>query len=489
MNDHREGRLYINGEWREASSGDRFDVINPFDESLVGSAADATAEDVSAAVGAARHAFDCTDWPTDGEFRKQCLRQIEHGLREAAADLGAMATLEAGIPASQANLIDSVIEEVSWTADLMDRFDWEIDLPAYEMLGMRSNRRVRHEARGVVGAITPWNAPTAMNVGKSIPALATGNTVVLKPAPDTPLSAVILAEVIQTYTDVPAGVFNLITSNRNAVAGDALTGDPRVNMFHFTGSTLVGERIAVRAAQGFRKVVLELGGKSANIILEDADLDVAIPYSVGMCMYNSGQGCLLPTRLLVHESNYDAVLERVVATNEALPWGDPNDPATHIGPVIRRTQLDRMAGLVERARDGGATVVSGGNVGHPDFDKGYWYQPTIVADVAPDSEIAQTEVFGPVLTVMKYAGGDDEAVRIANNTHYGLGGFVQTQDLERGWRIANALRSGGVAIGSSFWVAADTPFGGYGASGLGRERGLEGFLEFLQTKAISTPVG
>jgi aldehyde dehydrogenase (NAD+) len=489
MDDHREGRLFIDGEWRDAANGDRFDVISPFDESLVGSAADATAEDVGAAVGAARNAFDSTDWSTNVEFREHCLRQIEDGLRKSAAELSAMATLEAGIPCSQADLIDSVVDEVAWTIELMGRFQWEVDLPASEMLGMRSNRRVRQEARGVVAAITPWNAPTSMNVGKAIPALAAGNTIVLKPAQDTPLSAVILAHVIEKFTDVPAGVFNLLTSNHNEVGGDALTGDPRVDMFHFTGSTQVGQRIATRAAEGFRKVVLELGGKSANIVLDDADLDVAIPYSVGMCMYNGGQGCLLPTRLLVHERNYAEVLERVVAVNDALPWGDPNDPATHVGPVIRQGQLDRMAGLVDRARDGGARVMTGGKVGHPDFDKGFWYPPTVVADVAPESEIAQTEVFGPVLTVVKYTGGDDEAIRIANATKYGLGGFIQTRDVERGWRIAHALRSGGVAIGPSFWVAADTPFGGYGASGLGRERGVEGFLEFLQTKAISTPVG
>src|SRR6202034_3863016 len=244
---------------------------------------------------------------------------------------------------------------------------------------------------GVVGAITPWNAPTAMNVGKTVPAIAAGNTVVLKPAQDTPLSAVILAEVIQN-TDVPAGVFNLITSNRNEVGGDALTGDPRVNMFHFTGSTAVGQRIASRAAIGFRKVVLELGGKSANLILDDADLDTAIPYSVGMCMYNSGQGCLLPTRMVVHASRYDEALERAIAVTRALPWGDPRDPTTLVGPIIRRGQLDRMAGL---------------------------------------------------------------------------GAFVQTATPDGAWKIAHAVRSGGVAIGPSFWVAADTPFGGYGASGLG----------------------
>jgi aldehyde dehydrogenase (NAD+) len=486
MNEPREGKLFIDGEWRDASDGSTFEVLNPADESFVGTAADATAEDVADAVGAARAAFDTSTWSTDTGFRRACLRQLSDGLRKASAELAQMATLEAGIPSSQAYLIDSVIEEVDWTIALMDRFDWEVDLPPFEMLGMQSNRRVRQEPRGVVGAITPWNAPSSMNVGKAAPALAAGNTVVLKPAPDTPLSAVILAEAIAYHTEIPPGVFNLITSNNNEVAGDGLTGDPRVNMFHFTGSTAVGQRIASRAAIGFRKIVLELGGKSANLILDDADLDAAIPYGVGMCMYNSGQGCLLPTRMVVHESRYDEVLERAVAVTRAVPWGDPRDPATVVGPIIRRGQLERMAGLVGRARQAGAAVPVGGRISDR-FEKGFWYEPTVVTDVDVDSEIAQTEVFGPVLTILRYSGGDDEAVRIANASKYGLGAFVQTADAERAWKIANAMRSGGVAIGPSFWVAADTPFGGYGASGLGRERGVEGFLEFLQTKAISTP--
>jgi aldehyde dehydrogenase (NAD+) len=486
MNEPREGKLFIDGQWRAASDGGTFDVVNPADESFVGTAADATAADVSDAVGAARTAFDTTTWSTDVDFRRACLRQLSAGLQKAGAELAQMATLEAGIPSNQAYLIDSVIEEVEWTIALMDRFGWEVDLPAFEMLGMRSNRRVRQEARGVVAAITPWNAPTSMNVGKAAPALAAGNTVVLKPAPDTPLSAVILAEVIANHTDIPPGVFNVITSNNNEVGGDGLTGDPRVTMFHFTGSTAVGQRIASRAAIGFRKVVLELGGKSANLILDDADLDTAIPYSVGMCMYNSGQGCLLPTRMVVHASRYDEALERAIAVTRALPWGDPRDPATLVGPIIRRGQLDRMAGLVDRAREAGATIPVGGHISDR-FGKGFWYEPTVVTGVEVDSEIAQTEVFGPVLTILKYDGDDDEAIRIANATKYGLGAFVQTADPDRAWKIAHAVRSGGVAIGPSFWVAADTPFGGYGASGLGRERGVEGFLEFLQAKAISTP--
>jgi aldehyde dehydrogenase (NAD+) len=483
----REAKLFIDGKWRAAADGATFEDINPADESLIGRVADATAGDVSDAVGAARTAFDTTTWATDTHFRRRCLQQLAAGLRKASSDLADMTTLEAGIPSSQADLIDSTVEEVEWIAELVARFDWETDLPVSQMLGgIRSVRRVRQEPRGVVAAITPWNVPTGMNVGKVAPALAAGNTVVLKPAPDTPLSAVILAEVIANETDIPAGVFNLITSNDNEVGGDGLTGDPRVNMFAFTGSTAVGQRIASRAAIGFRKVVLELGGKSANIILEDADLDTAIPYSVGMCMYNSGQGCLLPTRMVVHESRYDEVLERTVAVTRALPWGDPRDPATVVGPIIRRGQLERMAGLVDRARAAGATIATGGHISDR-FGKGFWYEPTVVTGVDENAEIAQTEVFGPVLTVLRYSGGDDEAVRIANATPYGLGAYVQTTDSERAWKIARAVRSGGVAIGPSFWVASDTPFGGYGASGLGREHGVEGFLEFLQAKAISTP--
>lgn len=239
-----------------AADGATFDDINPADESLVGIAADATADatagDVSDAVQAARTAFDSGEWATDINLRRTCLRQLAAGLRKAAPDLADLATLEAGIPSSQANLIDSVIEEVEWTIGLMDTFGWETDLPVAEMLGLRSSRRVRQEPRGVVAAITPWNAPASMNVGKTAPALAAGNTVVLKPAPDTPLSAVILAEVIAHHTDIPPGVFNLITSGNNEVGGDGLTGDPRVNMFHFTGSAAVGQRIASRAAIGFR---------------------------------------------------------------------------------------------------------------------------------------------------------------------------------------------------------------------------------------------
>jgi len=481
-----EALLYIDGQFKSASSGERFDVISPSDESVVGTAAEATAEDVSAAVGAARKAFDTTSWSEDADFRKHCLSQLQAGLRKEAESFKSVQVDESGIPAGIAGLIDVTIEEISYTIDLIDSTQWETDFPAHEMLGMRSLRKVRYEPYGVVGAITPWNAPIMLNLWKSVPALGSGNTVVLKSAPETPLAGAMLARVVSEQTDVPPGVFNVISSSNNAVGGDALTGDPRVDMFHFTGSTAVGQRIAERAAVGIRKVVLELGGKSANIILEDADLDVAIPHSAGMCMLSSGQGCTLATRLLVPAALYDEVAERMRAVISAIPWGDPHDPGTVVGPIIRANQVERMDGLVKRAAEAGARVLVGGKLGDRG-GKGFWYEPTLVVDVDENSEIAQTEVFGPVLSVIKYDGSDDEAIRIANNTKYGLSGYVQTRDVQRGMRVARRLRTGTVNIGNAVFNSPDTPFGGYGASGLGREHGVEGWMEFLQAKTIASP--
>jgi aldehyde dehydrogenase (NAD+) len=477
--------LYIDGEFREAADGRRYDVTSPADESVVGSAAEATAADVSAAVGAARRAFDETPWSTDHGLRARCLRQLQEGLRKEAAHLKSAQIAEAGIPAGLGALMDQTIEEITHEVEMIESFAWETDFPAYEYLGMTSLRTVRGEPYGVVAAIVPWNAPTMIALWKCVPALATGNTVVLKSAPETPLAGAILAKIVHEHTDIPPGVFNVLSSSDNAVGGDGLTGDPRVDMFHFTGSSAVGERIAARAAVGVRKVVLELGGKSANILLEDADLDAAVPLSVGMCMLTSGQGCTLGTRLLVPASLYDEVIGRLEQTLPMLPFGDPADVNTVVGPIIRRGQLERMRGLVDRARADGARVVVGGQI--DDRGAGFWYPPTLVVDVDENSELAQTEVFGPVLAVLRYDGTDDEAVRIANNTPYGLSGYIQTRDLERAQRIARRLRTGTVNINASVHHSPVTPFGGYGRSGLGREHGLEGWLEFLQSKTIASP--
>jgi aldehyde dehydrogenase (NAD+) len=486
MKDANYGLLLIGGKLREASNAARFEVRSPADESVVGTAAEATREDVDAAVTAARRAFDGSSWSTDRRFRKRCLEQLQAALRKEAAEFRSMQIAEAGLCANIGALIDVTIEEMSYAIGLIDTFQWEVDFGPHEILGMRSLRRVRHEPYGVVAAITPWNAPLLLNLWKSVPALATGNSVILKTAPETPLAGSMLARVVKEGTDIPPGVFNVISSTNNAIGGDALTADPRVNMFHFTGSTATGERVAERAVKGMRKVVLELGGKSANVVLPDADLDVAVPHSVVMCMLNSGQGCTLATRMIVHEQIYDEVVERVRAVVSQIPVGDPREMTTVVGPIIRASQLERIEGLVNRAVTAGARVVAGGH--RLDRNgKGFWYAPTAVVDVDENSELAQTEVFGPVLSVLKYRGDDDEAVRVANNTVYGLSGYVQSRDVERARAIANRLRTGTVSINRSAHNSPDTPFGGYGMSGMGREHGIEGWREFLQTKTVACP--
>ncbi|HLY33639.1 MAG TPA: aldehyde dehydrogenase family protein [Jatrophihabitantaceae bacterium] len=484
-----EGRLYIDGAFREAASGRRFDVLSPSDESLVGTAADAQPEDVAAAVTAARRAADDTTWGTDHLFRQRVLEQLQDALRKEAVAARKLQIAEAGTPSSNIGAhIDVMVEDMSYFNDLIGRFPWEADFGVHQGVGLPSNRRVRYEPYGVVGAITPWNAPFMTDIWKIQHALASGNTIVLKTAPDTPLTGAFIAKVAHEYTDLPPGVLNVISSYDKASAGEALTGDPRVDMYHFTGSPAVGQRIYERAAVGIRKVCLELGGKSANIILDDADLTVALPMTVGMCMSNSGQGCALATRLIVHASRYDEVLDALAGAIGALPWGDPTDPVNVVGPIINAAQLERIEGLVDRARDARAHVLVGGRRGaSPTGGKGHWYEPTVVADVDEDAEIAQTEVFGPVLTVVRYDGDDDEAVRVANNSRYGLSAYIQTSDPERAWRLANQMRAGTVNIGPSFYLSPDTPFGGYGISGVGREHGEDGFREYLQAKTIASP--
>ncbi|MER7930080.1 aldehyde dehydrogenase family protein [Streptomyces sp. NPDC096057] len=484
-----EGRLYIDGEFREAATGGYFDVLNPADESLVGTAANGQADDVAAAVTAARRAADETSWGADHAFRGRVLRQLQEALRKEATTAKQIQIAEAGTPAFNiGSHIDVMTADMSFFNDLIDRFPWERDFGTHQGVGLPSNRRVRYEPYGVVGAITPWNAPFMTDIWKIQHALATGNTIVLKTAPDTPLTGAFIARIAHEQTDLPPGVLNVISSRDKAAAGEALTGDPRVDMFHFTGSPTVGQRIYERAAVGIRKVCLELGGKSANIILEDADLAVALPMTIGMCMSNSGQGCALATRLVVHESRYDEVLEALAGAVAALPWGDPADPANVVGPIINAAQLERMEGMVNRAREAGARVLTGGRRGDsPTGGRGFWYEPTVVADVHEDAEIAQYEVFGPVLTVVRYEGGDDEAVRVANNSRYGLSSYIQTQDPERAWRLANRMKAGTVNVGPSFYLSPDTPFGGYGISGVGREHGEDGFREYLQAKTIATP--
>lgn len=485
--DEYEGRLFIDGKFTEGVAGRRYEVVNPADESIVGTAVDADSEDVTKAVDAAVNAARTTDWATNHEFRLHCLEQLQKGLLEEAESARQLAVAEAGTPYSATlTHVTAQIQDMGYFNGLIQTWPWERDLPVYELLGMRSNRRIRYEPYGVVGAISPWNAPFMTNIWKVGHSLATGNTVVLKSAPDTPLTAALIAKVAAEKTDLPPGVLNTISSADKAIAGEALTTDPRVGLLHFTGSPQVGQRIAQNAAVGIRHTVLELGGKSANVLLPDANLDLACAVGVGMCMSNSGQGCALATRMIVHADIYDEVLARLEAGVGAVPWGDPRDETTMVGPIIRGEQLDRIEGLVDRAVAGGARLVVGGKRADRG-GKGFWYLPTVVADVDENAELAQTEVFGPVLTVIRYDGDDDEAVRVANNSRYGLSGYVQSVDEERAWKVANRLQAGTVNINNSFYLSPDAPFGGYGISGDGVEHGEDGFRDYLQVKTIATP--
>jgi aldehyde dehydrogenase (NAD+) len=442
------------------------------------------------AVTAARRAFDETTWSEDHAFRRRCLLQLQDGLREAREELREIQVSEAGMTISTAFAsVDAVIENMSFMIGLTDSYAYEEVYPVREIRGLSQERRVRHEPYGVVGLITPWNAPFQVNVWKLTPALATGNTAVLKAAPATPFSAAAIARIIAEKTEIPPGVVNIVTSADKAALGELLTGDGRVDMFHFTGSPEVGRRIMERAATGLRNVALELGGKSANIFLDDVDLEQAIPFATALCCTLSGQGCALPTRALVPRTRYGEAVECFRSSFERLPIGDPHEPATVIGPIINAPQQDRILGLIDTGIAEGARLVVGGKRPKVDirFEGGFWVEPTLFVDVDPAATIAQTEIFGPVLCVIPYE-TDAEAVAIANSTPYGLSGYVQGNDRERAMAMARRLRAGTVGIaGTAPWMSPDIPFGGYGISGLGREHGVEGFEEYLQTKSLSYP--
>jgi aldehyde dehydrogenase (NAD+) len=484
-----EHRLLIDGRLVEGEGG-LYDNVSPTTGKVIGLASDATPGDAERAVNAARRAFDETDWREDHDFRRNCLQQLQDALRRRSAELVQIQVLEVGMTTLTAAVaVGTVIENMSFMIELADSYGYETTRPVTEVLGTKMARFVRHEPYGVAGLVSPWNAPFLTNIWKLTPALAAGNTAVLKAAPATPWSATVLGEIFANETDMPAGVANVLTAKDPSAVGESITGDPRVDMIHFTGSPAVGERIMQRAAVGLRKVALELGGKSANVILDDADLDAAIGFSAFLCCTLSGQGCALPTRLLLPDGLYDEGVDRVTAAFEAMTIGDPSDPATTIGPIVDQTQLDRIDRLVTAALDAGAKATTGAGKAKMEGDLagGFWYRPTVLIDVDPQSVAAQSEIFGPVLTVLRYS-SDDEAVAIANGTPYGLAGYVQGRDVERAQAIARRLRAGSIGInGTATWMCPDLPFGGYGISGLGREHGIEGFEEYLQSKAVTFP--
>jgi aldehyde dehydrogenase (NAD+) len=481
-----EPRLLIDGKLTDAASGATFANVNPATEDVIGQVANAGAVDMDRAIGAARRAFDETDWSTNRSLRRRCLQQLKDALDRERETLRPQIVAEVGTPImlTYAIQLDSCIDDLQWDIDLIDSYEWEQDLPVNEFMGMRSARRVFKEPVGVVGAITPWNFPFMLNLSKLGPALAAGNTVVLKPAPDTPWSATFIGRLAAEHTDLPPGVLNIVASGDKAEVGEVLTGDPRVDMISFTGSSGTGKRIMARGADSLKKVFLELGGKSASIILDDADFASVVPSGSMTCMH-AGQGCAITTRMLLPASRYDEGVEMLTAAFAGFPYGDPTDPSNLMGPLINAHQRERVLGYIEKGKAEGARLAVGGGV-PAQLKKGYFVEPTLFVDVDPDSTIAQEEIFGPVLAVLRYQ-DDDDAVRIANHSRYGLSGSVSGGSLDRALAVATRIRTGTIAVNGGQWFGADSPFGGYKESGIGREHGIAGFEEYLELKTVGLP--
>ena len=474
-------RMLIDGKLVDARR--TFASLNPATGEVLGYAPDGTVADAEAAVAAARRAFDAGTWAKDVELRVRCLEQLHQALVDNREELAALTIAEVGAtPAlTQGAQLDQPVEIVRYYAELLKTYPMTEDLGNVESRGMQHHRWVEKEAAGVVAAIIAYNYPNQLALAKLAPALAAGCTVVLKGAPDTPLVTLALGELIANHTDIPAGVVNVLSSSDPEV-GAVLTTSPDVDMVTFTGSTPTGRRIMAAASDTLKKVFLELGGKSAAIVLDDADFGTAAVFSAFSMVTHAGQGCALTSRLLVPRSHHDEIVELVKTNFSHVRWGDPNDPKTYMGPLISERQRDKVDGMVKRAVEAGATLVTGGEKKDP----GYFYTPTLLTNVAPDAEIAQEEVFGPVLVVIAYD-DDDDAVRIANDSIYGLSGAVFGSQ-ERALAVARRIRSGTLSVNGGNYFSPDSPFGGFKQSGIGREMGKAGLEEFLEAKTYATVV-
>ncbi|MER7441395.1 aldehyde dehydrogenase family protein [Micromonospora avicenniae] len=463
--------FYLDGRWVASPDGETLPVHNPATEEVIATVPAGRAADVDRAVAAARAAFD--GWAATPPAQRAAHLDRLHAVLSAKADeIARTVALELGTPLKVASRIQAGLP----LTVLHSYVELAAHFPADETVG---NSTVVREPVGVVGAITPWNYPLHQVMAKLAPALAAGCTVVLKPSELTPLVTYLLFDAIHE-AGLPPGVVNLVTGTGRLV-GEAIAAHPDVDMVSFTGSTATGRRISHLAADRIARLALELGGKSANVILDDADLVAAVKVGVGNAFLNSGQTCTAWTRMLVHRSRYDEAVELAGKAAAAYRIGDPFDPATRLGPLVSAAQRERVLGLVTRGlADGGRLVAGGPDAAVP--ERGWFVAPTVIADVDPDSALAQEEVFGPVLAVIP-VDDEDHAVAVANNSRYGLAGAVWSADEERAVRVARRMRTGAVDVnGAPFNPLA--PFGGYKQSGLGRELGRHGLAEFLQTKAI-----
>ena len=465
-------QFYINGQWAAPKGGKAIDVINASTEEVMGRVPEGTQDDVNAAVAAARAAFDSWSARPAAE-RAAYLQKIHEGLKARMEEIGRLIAGEVGMPVKLATMIQAGSPTATFGlyAKMLGSFAFE------EKVG---NSLVLREPVGVVAAITPWNYPLHQIAAKVAPALAAGCTVVLKPSEVAPLNAFVLAEIIHA-AGLPAGVFNLVTGY-GPVVGEAMAAHPEVDMVSFTGSTRAGKRVSELASATVKRVALELGGKSAAVVLEDADLAAAVKGTINACFLNSGQTCSAHTRLLVPESKYDEAAKIAVEVAKGFTVGDPFGGTAKLGPLVSEVQRERVRGYIRRGIEEGAELLAGGADAPAGLPKGYYVKPTIFGRVKPDATIAQEEIFGPVLSIITYK-DEDEAVKIANATPYGLGGGVWSKDEEHAKKVAKRMRTGQVDInGGPFNLQA--PFGGFKQSGNGRELGRFGLEEFLEYKSL-----
>ena len=472
-------KLFIANEWVGAASGRTFPTYNPATGDVITEIAAADSGDVDAAVNAARRAYEDPTWrDMDAADRGTMLWRIADALEARADDLMRLEVIDNGKPLREAQIdlreaIDAFRYYAGWTTKLQG-----------DTIPVRGNvlNYTLREPVGVVGAIIPWNFPLLMAAWKVAPALACGNTVVLKPAEQTPLTALELA-AIAAQAGLPAGVLNVVPG-LGETAGAALVKHPNVDKIAFTGSTAVGKLIMREAAESLKKVSLELGGKSPNIVFDDADVDAAVRGSFAAIYYNAGQCCTAGSRLLVHEKVHDQLVDKLAERAKKLSPGDPLDPKTRLGPLVSQEQLDRVMGYVEKGKAEGAQLVTGGNrLPYNGEQRGYWLEPTIFDQVKPEYIIAQEEIFGPVLATVAFH-DEDEAVAIANSTIYGLAAGIWTNNLKRAHRVAKRLEAGTIWVNTYHPLDAASPFGGYKQSGYGRELGGYALDLYTQIKSV-----
>ena len=470
-------KFYINGEWVDPLIPATIDVINPATESVYTQISAGSAADVDKAVVAARTAFE-SYCQTTREQRLEMLQRIREVYKTRWDDIARAISEEMGAPIDLAKTWQTQLGVGHLKSAIRALQDFAFESQENGMI-------LRHEPIGVCGLITPWNWPMNQIAAKVAPALAAGCTMVLKPSEESPIDAMIFAEILHE-AGVPAGVFNLV-NGYGPVVGEAMSSHPGIDMMSFTGSTRGGVAVAKTSADTVKRVSQELGGKSANILLDDVDIAAAVTEGVHYMMDNSGQSCNAPSRMLVPSDQMEVAIEAARAAAESISVDEPAKPGNHIGPVVNRVQFDKIQGLIQQGIDEGATLVAGG-VGRPDgMDRGYYVKPTVFAHVNNEMTIAREEIFGPVLAILGYE-DEEDAVRIANDTDYGLAGYVSSSDVDHAVSVARRIRSGQVAI-NYVGGTAETPFGGFKQSGNGREKGRWGLEEFTELKAITGALG